>query len=65
MPKPAKLAEFFQGHFIRFCDRGQAGNGFYELFGIPGILRWVTRWASFADGTYATYETYGPVSLVL
>jgi len=27
MPKSASVAEFFQGHFIRFWNRGQAGNG--------------------------------------
>jgi hypothetical protein len=31
MPKSAKLADFFQGHFIRFSNQGQAGNGVCEL----------------------------------
>jgi hypothetical protein len=35
MPKSAKLAEFFQGHFIRFWDRGQAGNEVSERVGVP------------------------------
>jgi hypothetical protein len=39
MPKPAKLAGFFQGHFIRFWNRGQAGNGVCELFGRLGGAR--------------------------
>ena len=36
MPNSAKLADFFQGHFIHFRNRGQAGNGVCELFGQLG-----------------------------
>ena len=39
MPKSAKLAGFFQGHFIRFWNRGQAGNGVCELFCALGGAR--------------------------
>jgi hypothetical protein len=62
MPKWAKLAEFFQGHFIRFWDRGQAGNGACEgelayerdKEGDTGLRS--------LDGTYATDGTYGSTS---
>ena len=40
MPNSAKLADFFQGHFIRFWNRGQAGNGVCERFGAPELVRW-------------------------
>jgi len=36
MPNPAKLADFFQGHFIRFWNRGQAGNEVSERIGGAG-----------------------------
>ena len=57
MPNSAKLADFFQGHFIRFRNRGQAGNGVRELFGVAGLLKRATRWASLPDTTYRTYGT--------
>lgn len=57
MPKSAKLAEFFQGHFIRFWNRGQAGNGVSERVGVAGLLKRATRWASLPDMTYRTYGT--------
>ena len=39
MPKSAKLAEFFQGHLIRFWSRGQAGNEVSERVGQLGGAR--------------------------
>ena len=39
MPKTAKLAGFFQGHFIRFWSRGQAGNEVSERVGQLGGAR--------------------------
>jgi hypothetical protein len=50
MPKSAKLAEFLQGHFIRFWDRGQA------------ILRvgvWAYRRHQQSGETHASDETNG------
>jgi hypothetical protein len=57
MPKPAKLAEFIQGHFIRFSSRGQAGNEVSERVGVAGWLKRATRRASLPDTTYRTYGT--------
>jgi hypothetical protein len=57
MPKSAKLAEFFQGHFIRFWSRGQAGNEVSERVSVAGLLKRATRWASLPDTTYRTYGT--------
>jgi len=39
MPKTAKVAGFFQGHFIRFWGRGQAGNEVSERVGQLGGAR--------------------------
>jgi hypothetical protein len=42
MPKSAKLAVFFQGHFIRFWNRGQAGNGGPDM-GVMSFVRGARR----------------------
>jgi len=39
MPKTAKVEGFFQGHFIRFWGRGQAGNEVSERVGQLGGAR--------------------------
>jgi len=57
MPKSAKLARFFQGHFIRFWTRGQAGNEVSERVGAAGWLKRATRWVSLPDTAYRTYGT--------
>jgi hypothetical protein len=74
MPNSAKLADFFQGHFIRFWNRGQAGNEVSERIGVAGVLKGATGWASLPDRTYGTYRTnmrsrpigpIGPISPIL